>query len=60
MRAFTEASIAMVYLLHTNELSLRHLLKHLDRKTTGPKGYCGEIGKMHESFKKMPIIDLKK
>lgn len=46
-----------VCLLHTNELPLRHLLQHLDGKTTGPKGYCGEIGKMLESCEKMPVID---
>uniref|UniRef100_A0A6P7FUT2 Uncharacterized protein LOC114334377 n=1 Tax=Diabrotica virgifera virgifera TaxID=50390 RepID=A0A6P7FUT2_DIAVI len=37
-----------VCLLHANELPLRHLLQHLDGKTTGPKGFRGEIGKQLE------------
>ena len=46
--------------MHTNELPLRHLLQHLDGKTTGPKGYWGEIGKNLENCEKRPIIQFRK
>lgn len=32
--------------LHANELPLRHLIQHLDGKTTGPAAFSGPIGKM--------------
>lgn len=49
-----------VCLMHSNELPLRHLLQHMDGKTTGPKGYCGEIGKKLENCEKNPVVDFKK
>lgn len=49
-----------VCLMHTNELPLRHLLQHLDGKTIGPKGYCGEIGKKLENCEKQPVVKFKK
>ena len=43
--------------LHANELPLRHLIKTLDGKTTGPSGYTGDIGKQLEDCEKYPICD---
>ena len=41
--------------LHANELPLRHLIKTLDGKTTGPSGCTGDIGKQLEDCEKYPI-----
>lgn len=49
-----------ICLLHTNELPLCHLLQHLDGKTTGPKGYRGDIGKLLESCEKLTIKNFEK
>lgn len=49
-----------ICLLHTNELPLRHLLQHIDGKTTGPKGYRGEIGKQLEHCEKLPLANFEK
>ena len=43
--------------LHANELPLRHLIKTLDGKTTGPSGYTGEIGKQLEECEKYSVCD---
>ena len=43
--------------LHANEWPLRHLIKTLDGKTTGPSGYTGDIGKQLEDCEKYPICD---
>ena len=43
--------------LHANELPLRHLIKTLDGKTTGPRGYTGEIGKQLEECEKYSVCD---
>ena len=43
--------------LHANELPLRHLLQTLDGKTTGPRGFTGEIGKNLEDCLMLGIVD---
>lgn len=45
----------LVCLLHANELPLRHLFKHLDGDTIGPKTYSGPIGKKLSSCESLPI-----
>ena len=45
--------------LHTNELPLRHLFQTLDGKTTGPKGYSGNIGKMLDGCEKLDVVNFK-
>lgn len=42
--------------LHSNELPLRHLLLHLDGKTTGPKCFSGPIGSELQKCESMPIV----
>lgn len=42
--------------LHSNELPLRHLLLHLDGKTTGPKCFSGAIGFELQKCESMPIV----
>uniref|UniRef100_A0A6P7FUP9 Uncharacterized protein LOC114334346 n=1 Tax=Diabrotica virgifera virgifera TaxID=50390 RepID=A0A6P7FUP9_DIAVI len=46
--------------LHANELPLRHLLQHLDGKTTGPKGFRGEIGKQLEKCETLQPTNFKR
>ena len=43
--------------LHANKLPLCHLFQTLDRKTTGPKGYSGNIGKMLDGCEKLDVIN---
>lgn len=43
--------------LHFNELPLRHLLLHLDGKTTGPKCFSGAIGSQLQICETMPITE---
>ncbi|CAG4961034.1 unnamed protein product [Parnassius apollo] len=43
--------------LHSNELPLRHLLLHLDGKTTGPKCFSGPIGSELQKCETMPIVE---
>lgn len=45
-----------VCMFHGNELTLRHLFKHLDGKTSGPRGFSGSIGKQLETCDDLPII----
>ena len=45
--------------LHANELPLRHLFQTLDGKTTNPKGYSGEIGKMLNGCGKLDVVNFK-
>ncbi|ESN92944.1 hypothetical protein HELRODRAFT_165085 [Helobdella robusta] len=44
-----------ICLLHTNELPLRHLIQFLDGKTSNPRCFSGEIGKMLENCEKLSI-----
>ena len=46
-----------VCLLHANELPLRHLVAKLDGKTSGPKGFSGEVGKKLENCEQKEVID---
>ena len=43
--------------LHANELPLRHLLQTLDGKTSGPRGFTGEIGKNLDGCENLIICD---
>ena len=43
--------------LHANQLPLRYLFQTLDGKTTGPKRYGGEIGKMLNGCKKLDVVN---
>lgn len=43
--------------LHCNELPLRHLLLHLDGKTTGPQCFSGTIGSQLQTCETMPIVE---
>lgn len=45
--------------LHSNELPLRHLLIHLDGKTSGPRQFTGPIGTalFETDFENLPVID---
>ena len=43
--------------LHANELPLRHLIQTLDGKTSGPKGYTGNIGKKLERCETLNIVE---
>ena len=45
--------------LHANELPICHLFQTLNGKTTGPKGYSGNIGKMLEGCKKLDVFNFK-
>lgn len=42
--------------LHNNELSLRHLIEHLDGKTTSPYAFSGPIGTNPEECHKFEVI----
>lgn len=46
----------LVCQFHANELPLRHLLQHLDGKTTGPRGFSGPIGKQLENCEVLPVV----
>ena len=50
----------LICLLHANELPLRHLINHLDGKTTGPKGFSGNIGKTLDSCENLPVVEFEK
>jgi len=41
--------------LHANELPLRHLLKHLDGVTSGPRAFKGLIGKQLLGCETLPL-----
>ena len=43
--------------LHSNELPLRHLMDHLDGKTSGPRGFSGPIGKKLANCEDLPIVN---
>ena len=42
-----------------NELPLRHLFQTLDEKTTGLKGYSGNIGRMLDGCEKLDVFNFK-
>ncbi|KAK0067238.1 hypothetical protein Bpfe_003336 [Biomphalaria pfeifferi] len=44
-------------LLHANELPLRHLIKHLDGKTTGPQEFSGPIGSALLNCELQPVYN---
>ena len=46
-----------VCLLHANELPLRHLMKHIDGKTTGPATFNGPIGNKLYDCEKLDITN---
>ena len=50
----------LVCQLHTNELLLRHLFVHIDRATSGPKGFTGPIGKALASCHTLPVCNYDK
>ena len=50
----------LVCLFHYNELPLRHLFKHLDGITSGPRGFCGVIGKQLETCEQLPLVQFEK
>lgn len=41
---------------HANELPLRHLFKHLDGDTVGPKAFSGIIGKALSTCENLPVV----
>ena len=43
--------------LQANELPLRHLFQTLDGKTTDPKGYSGDIGKVFDGCEKLDVVN---
>ena len=43
------------YLLHSNELPLRHQFEHLDGSTTGRRRFSVPVGMMLTNCEKMPI-----
>ncbi|PZC78138.1 hypothetical protein B5X24_HaOG202589 [Helicoverpa armigera] len=45
-RRFGKPMQWLICQLHANELPLRHLIQHLDGKTTGPVAFSGPIGKL--------------
>lgn len=46
----------LICLLHFNELPFRHIFKHLDGETSGPKAFKGKIGrKIGESVSNLPV-----
>ncbi|CAG9827121.1 unnamed protein product [Diabrotica balteata] len=45
-----------ICLLHMNELPLRHIFQYIDGKTSGPRKYSGNIGKLLESCENLPVI----
>jgi len=50
----------LIFLLHANELPLRHLLIHLDGSTTGPKAFSGPIGKALVNCQTLPVVAFEK
>ena len=49
--------VQWICLLHSNELSLRHLIKDLDGKTTWPKGFTGPLGRQLNNCEKLPVAE---
>ena len=47
----------LVYLLHTNELPLRHHMKELDGGTIGPEDFGGLIGKQLVGCELLDVVD---
>ena len=45
--------------LHGNELPLFHLFQTLNGKTTGPKVYSNNIGKMLDGCEKLNVFNFK-
>lgn len=45
--------------LHGNELPLRHLIRHLDGATQGPKSLLGPIGKQLSTCETLRLVDFK-
>ena len=49
----------LVCLLHANRLPLRHLINHVDGKTSGPATFTGPIGsKLRDCDSKLYLISL--
>ena len=46
-----------ICLLHANELPLRHLMGKLDGKTSGPKGFSGDIGKSLDGCERKEVVE---
>ncbi|GBN19684.1 hypothetical protein AVEN_105747-1 [Araneus ventricosus] len=46
-----------IWLLHFNELPLKHLFEYLDGETTGPESFSRKIGKQLINYEKLPIIN---
>lgn len=49
-----------ICILHTNELPLRHLIKHLDGATVGPHEFSGQIGKELQNCEHLPVVTFEK
>ena len=47
----------IICLLHSNELSLRHLIEDLDGKTNRPKGFAGPFGRQLNNCEKLPVAE---
>ena len=45
-----------VCMFHFNELSLRHLVLHIDGTTSGPTAFSGNIGKALAKCHKLSIV----
>ncbi|GBM10879.1 hypothetical protein AVEN_42133-1 [Araneus ventricosus] len=46
-----------ICLLHFNELSFRHILKHIDGLTAGSKSFSASIGQQLTCCEKLPVVD---
>ena len=46
------------YLLHTNELPLRHLMKELHKGTSGPEDFGGLTGKQLVGCELLYVVDI--
>ena len=49
----------IVYLLHTNELSLRHLFQAINGVSSGPEDFSGNIENETYFCEKLPTISFK-
>lgn len=50
----------LICMLHLNELPFRHLFRHLDGRTTGPRAFKGPIGQQLKDSIKLTIVKFKK
>lgn len=50
----------LICLFHFNELPLRHLITHLDGRTSGPHGLTGAIGSKLEHCEELPVVNFER